>query len=52
MTIRKYIVRMRHDGGEVDITTWARNRNVAVDLVLAAERNAPRRAVISCRRAS
>lgn len=48
--VREYVVKLRHDGGVVHIHTWARNAKVAGDLVLAAERNAPRRAVISVRR--
>jgi len=44
--MREFTIRLRHDGGKVDITTWADSKEQAVKQVLDAE-GAPESAVIA-----
>ena len=49
MEMFKFQITMKHDQGEVKITTWASSIQGAVQQVLTAER-APERAIINIRR--
>ncbi len=49
MSLFKFRITMRHDRGEVTITTCARDIASAINIVLSAER-APERAIINIRR--
>ncbi len=49
MSLFKFRITMRHDHGEVAITTFARDIASAINIVLSAER-APERAIINIRR--
>lgn len=49
MAWHEYQVRLRHDAGQVTVTTVAESEAAAIRIVLAAEL-APRRAVLRTRR--
>ena len=49
MSLFKFRITMRHDRGEVAITTFARDIQAAINIVLSAEKT-PERAIINIRR--
>lgn len=49
-TVRAYRVRVKHDAGIINITTWATSKTAAARSVMAAER-CPARAILKVREA-
>lgn len=44
--MNKYTLRVKHDKGIINITTWASDADAAIRIVMDAER-CPRRAILS-----